>query len=306
MLHDADVAVVNAGSGAEFGWSAEVFDYVPECAHSKSLQNVATNVNPARSEFVVTLRNMDEESIRKAQGQRLAAARKAAGFRSAREAALENNWAESSYRAHESGSRTIGLDDAERYARRYQQAGIQISARQILFGDDEAEEVLADDADAERTIVPIMGEIGAGDKVDPDYEQPPPDGFDQVELPFWLGDDVIGFRVKGDSMRPKYEPGAVIVVFREQTRATSSLVGDLAAVRTADGHRYLKRIMPGPKPHSYNLDSVNGSVLPIVGARVVWASDIVATIEPKYVRPVRRAKQSKSKEAFKPQRGATK
>ena len=120
----------------------------------------------------------------------------------------------------------------------------------------------------ERTIVPIMGEIGAGDKVDPDYEQPPPDGFDQVELPFWLGDDVIGFRVKGDSMRPKYEPGAVIVVFRDQTRATSSLIGDLAAVRTADGHRYLKRIMPGPKAHLYNLDSANGSVLQIGRAHV--------------------------------------
>lgn len=161
-----------------------------------------------------------------------------------------------------------------------------------------------EDEHAERTIVPIMGDIGAGDKVDPDYEQPPPEGFDQVELPFWLGEDVIGFRVRGDSQRPKYEPGAVIVVFREQTRATSSLIGDLAAVRTADGHRYLKRIMPGPKPHLYNLDSVNGSVLPIVGARIVWASDIVVTIEPKHVRPVKRAKSGKA--AARPQRGAAK
>lgn len=157
----------------------------------------------------------------------------------------------------------------------------------------------------DRTIIPIMGEIGAGDRVEPDYDQPPPEGFDQVELPFSLGDGVIGFRVKGDSMRPKYEAGAIVVVEAEQTRATSYLVGDIAAVRTADGYRYLKRIMPGPKHHLYNLDSVNGSVLPIVGARIVWAGAVIATIEPKHAKPVARSKKQ-SKSVARPQRGATK
>jgi len=155
-----------------------------------------------------------------------------------------------------------------------------------------------------RTIVPIMGDIGAGDKVEPDYDQPPPDGFDQVEPPFPLGDGLIGFRVKGDSMRPKYEAGAIVIVRAEQTRATAQLVGEIAAVRTADGYRYLKRIMPGPKHHVYNLDSVNGSVLPIVGAKIIWASDVIATIEPRHVKPVRQVRSRKP--APQQQRGATK
>lgn len=160
--------------------------------------------------------------------------------------------------------------------------------------------VIEDERD-DRTVVPIMGDIGAGDKVEPDYDQAPPDGFDQVELPFSLGDGVIGFRVKGDSMRPKYEAGAIVIVQAEQTRATSHLVGEIAAVRTADGYRYLKRIMPGPKHHLYNLDSVNGSVLPIVGAKIIWASDVIATIEPRHVKRVA-AKQGKA--AARAQRGA--
>lgn len=77
---------------------------------------------------------MTVDKTRKVQGERLAAARLRAGWRSARAAALENGWAESSYRAHENGTRTIGQNDAEAYARRFRAAGVQISAQEILFG----------------------------------------------------------------------------------------------------------------------------------------------------------------------------
>ncbi len=73
---------------------------------------------------------MNEEKIRRAQGARLKAAREMAGFRSARDAALQNDWKESSYRAHENGTRTIGRDDADRYAKRF-----NTTAQRILFGD---------------------------------------------------------------------------------------------------------------------------------------------------------------------------
>lgn len=74
-------------------------------------------------------------SVRKAQGARLAKARRDAGFSSARSAAMENNWKESTYSAHERGSRTIGDDDAERYARRFRTKGAIITAREIIFGE---------------------------------------------------------------------------------------------------------------------------------------------------------------------------
>jgi hypothetical protein len=76
-----------------------------------------------------------EQKQRKLQGERLRLAREAAGFKSARSAALENNWPESSYRAHESGTRTIGQDDADRYAKRFRQLGVHVTGQHILYGD---------------------------------------------------------------------------------------------------------------------------------------------------------------------------
>lgn len=95
-------------------------------------------VNTARSQKMVTL-CLVIDPIRKAQGRRLASARKQAGFSSARAAALENGWKESTYRAHESGTRTIGMDDASRYAKKFRSLGVPVSAQSILF-DAEASE----------------------------------------------------------------------------------------------------------------------------------------------------------------------
>ena len=87
-----------------------------------------------------------EEEIRKAQGRQLAMVREAAGFTSARQAALKCGWPESTYRAHESGGRTIGLNDAGRYIHRFTLAGAKdYSAQWVLFGDGEAPEQSLDD-----------------------------------------------------------------------------------------------------------------------------------------------------------------
>jgi phage repressor protein C with HTH and peptisase S24 domain len=209
---------------------------------------------------------MDREKAQ--QGRRLKAARAAAGYRSARAAALSNGWRESSYRAHEGGTRTIGQDDAERYARRFRAAGVKVTAKSILFGDDAAPAP----EPAAPGAVPIMGYIGAGAEVEPDYEQVPADGLEQIEVPYPVPSGVIGFQVRGDSMLPKYNDGDVVLVEREQPSALDAMIGFEAALRTADGQRFLKRIMPGPKPHTFNLESINART--IVGARIVWASPV--------------------------------
>lgn len=153
-----------------------------------------------------------------------------------------------------------------------------------------------------RTIVPIMGFIGAGAEIDPEYESVPPDGLEQVDLPLQLDDDVIGFRVQGDSMLPTYDADTVVVVYRDKGIATSSLLGEVVAVRTADNKRYLKRLMPGPKPHLYTLESTNAR--PIVGARIIWASEVVAIIPARQARHIARTKPARS--TARPQRGAAK
>jgi hypothetical protein len=81
---------------------------------------------------------MQEDKIRKAQAQRLGTARKAAGYTSARSAAIECGWPESSYRSHENGSRKIGDDDARKYIARFQADGAKgFTAQWVIFGPDD-------------------------------------------------------------------------------------------------------------------------------------------------------------------------
>jgi hypothetical protein len=105
--------------------------------------------------------------LRREQGARLRLAREAAGFKSARAAAMANDWAESSYRAHESGTRTIGQDDAEAYARRFRASGADVSASEILFGGRGTSQV--------RRGAPATG--GAGNSDDADQLTP-----DHIEM----------------------------------------------------------------------------------------------------------------------------
>src|SRR5215471_20663152 len=70
--------------------------------------------------------------------------------------------------------------------------------------------------------VPVMGRVGAGATIEPEYEQVPPEGLGEVELPFPIDEETIAFEVTGDSMLPKYENGDVIVVYREQRHPLAS------------------------------------------------------------------------------------
>ena len=146
---------------------------------------------------------------------------------------------------------------------------------------------LIEDVGASRAFIPLMGYIGAGSEIDPDFEQVPPDGLDQLELPIAVPDDMIGFQVRGDSMLPRYNDGDVVVVWREQNRATASLIGEEAAVRTEDGRRFLKVIMPGQRRGRFTLESFNAR--PIMDVSIAWASEIFIMV------PARRVRRSVKK-----------
>jgi repressor LexA len=128
----------------------------------------------------------------------------------------------------------------------------------------------------ELNSVPIMGRVGAGAAIEPEYEQVPPEGLGEVELPFPIAEETIAFEVAGDSMLPKYENGDVIVVYRDQRHPVSSFYGEEAAVRLKTGERYLKTIDRGKSPTLVNLSSFNAK--PIHGVKLEWIGEICVTL----------------------------
>ncbi|MFC6489683.1 helix-turn-helix domain-containing protein [Nitratireductor sp. GCM10026969] len=119
--------------------------------------------------------------------------------------------------------------------------------------------------------VPLMGYVGAGAEVEPDFEQVPPEGLEQVHVPFQLPDDMIAFMVRGDSMLPMFEDGMVIIVFREQRRPLESFYGERAVVRTIDGRRFVKTIIKG---EDGRVSLLSWNAQPIQDVELTWIGEI--------------------------------
>jgi len=124
----------------------------------------------------------------------------------------------------------------------------------------------------ELNLAPIMGRVGAGAVIEPDYEQVPPEGLGDVALPFPIMEETVAFEIVGDSMLPKYESGDVIVAYKDQRHPLSSFYGEEAVVRLKTGERYLKTIERGKSPSVVNLTSFNAK--PIVGVKLEWVGEI--------------------------------
>lgn len=124
-------------------------------------------------------------------------------------------------------------------------------------------------------VVRVVGWVGAAAEIQPDLEQVPPEGLYEVEVPFPIPEDAIAFQVEGDSMWPRYDSGDIIICWRQGTTA-EELTGWEAAVRTADGKRYLKRIQRGAVSGTFDLESHNAA--PIRGVRIEWAAEIKGVV----------------------------
>jgi SOS-response transcriptional repressor LexA len=163
---------------------------------------------------------MDRETaLRKRQGSRLSTARKQAGWKFGRSAALENGWPESTYRAHEAGTRTIGQDDAEKYARRFRAEGVDITAQSILFDDAGRETAAAIRPDV--LLVPQISWVAATKMADVGEPLHPANAptIPFADLP---SGDYFALRVDGDSMDRVAPDGSTILVNRRDRRLVSN------------------------------------------------------------------------------------
>ena len=123
-----------------------------------------------------------------------------------------------------------------------------------------------------KSYVPLMGYVGAGAKIKPDFGEMPSDGLGVIEIPFSMPADMVAFRVRGDLMLPVYREGHIIIVYRNQTKPLEAFYGEEAVVQTSDGRRFIKTIMRGAD--GVNLVSWNAT--PLEGVKLKWIGEIFA------------------------------
>lgn len=123
-------------------------------------------------------------------------------------------------------------------------------------------------------MVAVMGYIGAGAEIEPEYEQTPPEGLDQVWIPFELDDDLIAFEVRGISMMPVYREGHIVVCYKDQKRPIEFFYGHDAVVRISDGRRFIKTISRSGS----QIDLLSFNALPIHDVEIEWIGEIFAVL----------------------------
>ena len=275
-----------------------------------------------------------KEEKNKEIGNRLKAARKAAGFSSAKNAIIALGINYPTYVAHENGNRGIGREMLKLYAKRFgvttdwllsgrkgsvtnrykrkideklsfimeatgwRQADLaeklsvaQASVSRWFAGADPRgehrdkiteiynaitgkSEITRNTESLPKSYVPLMGYVGAGGKIEPDFGEMYPDGLGVVEIPFSMPADMVAFRVRGDLMLPVYREGHIIIVYRNQTKPLEAFYGEEAVVQTSDGRRFIKTIMSGAE--GVNLISWNAR--PMEGVKLKWIGEIFAIL----------------------------
>ncbi len=140
------------------------------------------------------------------QGERLKAARIAAGYPTAADAARALNDNPQNVRDHEADRRKVTPEKAARYGRLY-----KVEPSHILFGDGHTSDSGVTPTDNVR-MVGVLGEVRAGVFADIPSEQPEPWEYVPVTLPEYQRAHLYALNVVGRSMDRFYPDGSVVVI----------------------------------------------------------------------------------------------
>lgn len=203
-------------------------------------------------------------------GERLKAARVAAGFSSAAEAATANGGAERGWhpqnvRDHEANRRGVDTDQAERYGRAY-----RVDPAWILFGG-------ANRRPKTTGLVPVVGKVGADPGGAVLFSTGQAAG-DQVPIPIGGTSRAAALEVAGHSMRGVADDGALIYFEDQHARPTSEHINRVVVVELDTGEVLIKRLLRGEQPGTWDLESIVGPIRHNV--RIVWVASITAIIPP--------------------------
>lgn len=182
---------------------------------------------------------------------RLRAARKNAGFKSARAAAVRYGWVISTYASHENGQTPeIPHDAAKEYAKAF-----KVTAGWLLAGD----------TSPLRRTGALLGYVGAGSAIDP-FEG---NLDDDIDLPPGAPEGTGVVLVRGDSMYPRYMDGDRLFYQQNQEDPTSYLNKE-CVVELDNGGMLVKILRRGSKPRHFDLYSLNAPPIENQKVKRAW------------------------------------
>lgn len=206
--------------------------------------------------------------------ERLIRARTEAGCETAAEGAARAEVKYYTYVQHESGTRGISKDKAERYGRAF---GVDPSW--LLYGKGRQ-------GRSTEVLVPIIGRVGAdaegtviystADETD-EMTPPPPGGSAES----------VALKVVGYSMGEWAPDGSLIYMESQRTPPTPEMIGYPVVVELEDGRVLLKRLLKGSGPGLYDLESRSGPT--IADVRIRWAAEVTAIVPPRQARRIIRS-----------------
>lgn len=195
--------------------------------------------------------------------ERLAQARKEAGYASASAAARALDVKEPTYIGHENGHRDLKREVAERYARKF-----HVSLEWLLTGKGPKERRPLRGAPGEERFVNLVGYVGAGAQTHFFANDEP---LDEVPAPAGSTDATVAVEIRGDSLGSFFDRW---LVFYDDVRRPidESLLNKLCVVGLRDGRILIKKIRRSKARGLFHL--LSQTEPPITDVEVEWAAKV--------------------------------
>lgn len=245
----------------------------------KGFENVGYGLHRERHDTIrvaqmqdVTYRTFCDARYMTEMHERLAKARRDAGYDTPTEAARARGWNEVTYRAHENGERGLRPDAATKYARAFKvSAGWLLTGELAMRGKDQ---------------VPIIGKVGAS--TEEAIIQSESDGeLGTADMPPGGSHRTVALEVQGESQRGLAEDGWLIYYDDVRNPPTSDMFGELCVVGLADGRVLIKKLIPTNSLGVFHLESRSAPTL--YDEIVEWAAIVTAIIPRPAARKLLRA-----------------
>lgn len=193
--------------------------------------------------------------------ERLAQARREAGYASASAAAVALGVKEPTYIGHENGHRGLRRDAADAYARKF-----HISLEWLLTGKGPKERRPL--RSSEQRFVNLVGYVGAGAETHFFTQDTP---LDEVPAPVGATDATVAVEIRGDSLGSFFDRW---LVFYDDVRRPidSSLINNLCVVGLEDGRILIKKIQRSKAKGFFHL--LSQTEPPILDVRLEWAAKV--------------------------------